>query len=107
MIDLSQLIHELSGLTMVPAWVEVVAKLAVPILAFVGAVYTALQYERAKRWRAGDLATTLMTQLETDDELAFVCRVLDWGVGPLIVPERYRPLLEDIPEDKKSPTPMQ
>jgi hypothetical protein len=107
MSDLCQLIQGFFQLPAVPAWIDVVNKLGVPSLALVGAVYTALQYLRAKRWRAGDLAVTLMAQLEADDELAFACRALDWGGGPLIVPERYRPLVEDLQEGKKNPTPME
>jgi hypothetical protein len=86
-------------LTEVLVWVEGAARLAVPAIALLGAVYTLLQYQRVKRWRAGDLAVT--------EELAFACRALDWGTGPLIVPERYRPLLERIPEGQKDPTPME
>jgi hypothetical protein len=53
------------------------------------------------------LAVALIAQLETDDELAFACRAIDWGVGPLVVPERYRALVEGIPEGKKNPTPAE
>jgi hypothetical protein len=97
----------MSQVIQVSVWVEVLSKLALPSIALVGAFYTARQYQRAKRWRAGDLAVTLITQLETDDELAFACRAIDWGVGPLVVPGRYRALLEQIPEGKKNPTPME
>jgi len=88
-------------------WVEAAAKFAIPVVAVVGASYTALQYGRSRRWRAGDLAASLISQLETDEELAFACRVLDWGVGPLIVPQRYRPLLETVPADPKNATPAE
>jgi hypothetical protein len=77
-----------------PVWIEVMSKLAVPSIALLGAVYTALQYGRAKRWKAGDLAVTLIGQLEKDEELTLACRAIDWGVGPLVVPQRYRALLE-------------
>jgi hypothetical protein len=98
---------EPSQLAELPSLVDQFSKLAVPVIAFLGAIYTARQYWRAQRWRGGDLAASLVSQLETDDELAFACRVLDWGVGPLIVPERYRPLLEKIPEGTKNPTPTE
>lgn len=63
------------------------------LVGFSGAIYTARQYERTKRVRAVDLAISLVGQLDTLPELAFACQALDWGVGPLIVPERYRALL--------------
>ena len=63
-------------------------------MAFAGAIYTALQYQRAKRARALDLSISFISQLDTVPELSFACQALDWGVGPMIVPERYRPLLE-------------
>jgi hypothetical protein len=78
----------------VPVWIEVMSKLAVPSIALLGAVYTALQYGRAKRCKAGDLAVTLIGQLEKDEELTLACRAIDWGAGPLVVPQRYRALLE-------------
>jgi hypothetical protein len=39
----------------------------------------------------GDLAAALMQKLESDEELAFACQALDWGTGPIMVPERYGP----------------
>jgi len=69
-----------------------------------GAVVAWRQYRRAHAWRAGDLASSLMSRLTSDEELAFACHVLDWGVGPVIVPTRYRALLEsESSEPKKSP----
>lgn len=98
---------EPSQLAQLPSFIEEFSKLAVPAIALLGAIYTVRQYWRAQRWRAGDLAFTLVSQLETDDELAFACRVIDWGVGPLIVPKRYRPLLEKVATDTKNPTPIE
>lgn len=96
-----------SQIASVPIWVETLSKLAIPAIAFVGAIYTVRQFQRARRWRAGDLAVAMISQLETDDELAFACRAIDWGVGPLIVPKRYRVLVESKPEDEKNPTPAE
>ncbi|WP_439923637.1 hypothetical protein [Nitrobacter sp. JJSN] len=96
-----------SQVCQLPIWFEAISKLAIPSIAIVGAIYTALQFQRAKRWRAGDLAITLIAQLETDEELAFACRAIDWGLGPLVVPERYRPLVENVPAGKKDPNPTE
>lgn len=80
-------------MTDVPQWVEILNKLAVPAIAGVSTFYVYLQYRRAKGWKSSDLAAGLVKQLESDKELAFACRALDWGVGPLLVPEYYRPLI--------------
>lgn len=74
---------------------DIINKLAMPAIALVSAIYVLLQYRRGARWKASDLASSLLQQLRSDPELAFACHVLDWGAGPLIVPERYRAILEN------------
>ena len=71
------------------------------LIAGFGAVYVYRQYRRAQEWRRGDLAATLIERLESDEELAFACQSLDWGIGPIMVPERYRPLMKrfDMPHE--------
>lgn len=69
-----------------------VAAASAMIAAF-GAIYVYRQYQRAQEWRKGDLAAALMERLESDQELAFACQALDWGIGPILVPDRYRPLM--------------
>lgn len=76
----------------VPIWVEMLNKLATPSIAAVSALYVYLQYKRAQRWKANELAANLLGKLETDPALSLACQALDWGVGPLLIPERYRPL---------------
>ena len=76
----------------VPTWVEIVSKLATPGIGAISAFYVFLQYKRAQRWKATDLAATLLERLHTDQALALACQALDWGVGPLIIPDQYRPL---------------
>jgi len=66
------------------------------VIAAIGAVYVYRQYRRAQEWRKGDLAAALMERLESDEELAFACQALDWGTGPIMVPERYRPLMKQF-----------
>lgn len=75
-----------------PAWVEIVNKLASPGIAAISVFYVYLQYRRAQRWKATDLAATILDKLNTDQALALACQALDWGVGPLIIPEQYKPL---------------
>lgn len=66
-----------------------------------GALYVYQQYRRTREWRKGDLAAALIERLESDAELAFACQALDWGTGPIMVPERYRPLMKrfDMPHE--------
>jgi hypothetical protein len=85
-------------------WAAATAKAAVPAIALAGALYTALQFRRAKRWRASDLAAKLFADLTTDDELAFACQAIDWSEGPLIIPVRYRPIMMTVPSNPNSPT---
>lgn len=75
-----------------PVWVEILNKLATPTIAAVSAFYVYLQYRRAQRWKATDLAASLLAKLETDPCLSLAMQALDWGVGPLLIPERYQPL---------------
>jgi len=74
----------------VPVWVDIVDKLVTPAIAAISAAYAYLQYRRAKRWKASDLAIHLVGELDRDPALALACQALDWGVGPLLVPERYQ-----------------
>jgi hypothetical protein len=76
----------------VSSWIEIVSKLAPPGIGAVSAIYVFLQYRRSQRWKATDLAAALLEQLRTDQALALACQALDWGVGPLIIPDQYRPL---------------
>jgi hypothetical protein len=77
-------------------WAEVISKLATPIIGTVSAFYVYLQYQRAQKWKANDLAQTLLQKLDSDQCLTLA---LDWGVGPLIIPEQYRPLFS--PNEKE------
>jgi hypothetical protein len=104
---MSSLYDQISGSPETLFWLNAVARAAVPSIALVGAVYTAWQYRRAQRWRAGDLAAQVVGRLSTDDKLLFACQALDWGTGPLIVPARYRPLMSSKPRDPAHPTPRE
>ncbi len=73
--------------TLTRAWIEIVSKLAPSLIAAISATYVYLQYKRAQRWKASDLAAALMERITTDQTLALACQALDWGVGPLIIPD--------------------
>ncbi len=53
-----------------------------------------MEYVRIGRWKKAELAATQLAALIEDDVLAFACHALDWGIGPIMVPVRYRVLLD-------------
>ena len=73
----------------VPDYVEWIEKLGTGLGASIAALTAALtvryvrkEHERAKIWRANELAAVWLEKLASDQELAFACHALDWGVGP-------------------------
>jgi hypothetical protein len=53
------------------------------------------QNKDAERWPRTKFAALLIERLSKDEELALCARALDWGVGPLIVPAKYRVLFSE------------
>ncbi|MGO8377711.1 hypothetical protein ACC745_18640 [Rhizobium ruizarguesonis] len=53
------------------------------------------QHRAAENWKRLEFASALVERLTNDEELAFCTRALDWGVGPLIVPQKHRVLFRD------------
>jgi hypothetical protein len=80
-----------------PEWVETISKLGSLGIAIVGAIYAWWQYRQNKRGKEVDLAQSILNRLNSDDEIFLACQALDWGVGPLIVPARYRALFQTDP----------
>jgi hypothetical protein len=62
-------------------------------VAGVAALVALIEYGAAQRWKRAEFAISQIRLLAQDPTLAFCCRAIDWGVGPLIVPDRYRDLL--------------
>jgi hypothetical protein len=50
---------------------------------------------KAVRWKRAELANSYLKDLNTNEELVFACRALDWNGGRLVVPANLRPLLSD------------
>jgi hypothetical protein len=48
------------------------------------------QYLKSERWKRAEFAIAQMRTLSTDDTFSFCCRAIDWGVGPLPIPQKYR-----------------
>lgn len=50
------------------------------------------EHRANEHWKRTEFARTLLEKFTTDDELAFCARALDWGVGPLVIPQKHRVL---------------
>jgi hypothetical protein len=74
---------------MASPWIEA-GTLGVAAIAGIRAL---IEYVRVGRWKRAELASMQVAALVENDELAFACQALDWGVGPIIVPKRFRSLL--------------
>ena len=62
-------------------------------LAAVGAgIFGLNQYSKAERWKRAEFTIAQIRLLSEDATLAFCCRAIDWGAGPLIIPMKYREL---------------
>jgi hypothetical protein len=69
-----------------------IGAMAAGAAAIVGGFIGLKQFLKAERWRRAEFAITQVERLSKDDALAFCCYAIDWGVGPLIIPEKYRAL---------------
>lgn len=48
---------------------------------------------KAVQWKRAELASTYLKELNSNEELVFACRSLEWTGGRLVVPERLVPLM--------------
>ena len=81
---------------------DVSIEIGATLTALIGAIAAAvglIQYRKAEAWKRAEFTGQLFEQLASDDELAFACRSLDWGVGPLITPQKYRVLFSGNKSD--------
>jgi hypothetical protein len=69
-----------------------VGAVSTAIVAAVAALAGLAQYRKAEAWKRAQFTAGFLKQLSTDEELIFACKAIDWGLGPLIIPEKYRPL---------------
>jgi hypothetical protein len=53
------------------------------------------QYYKSERWKRAEFAIQQVAALSTDSTFSFCCRAIDWGVGPLIIPDKYRALFRE------------
>ncbi|AYG66125.1 hypothetical protein [Rhizobium sp. CCGE531] len=80
-----------------PDWISAAGGLLGGLGTAGGVIYAARQIQlgrheqqRDEQWRRTEFARGLIDRLSSDDELVFCTRALEWGVGPLIIPEKYR-----------------
>lgn len=50
------------------------------------------QYLRAERWKRAEFSIAQTSRIWNDETIAFCCCAIDWGVGPLIIPAKFRSL---------------
>jgi hypothetical protein len=84
-----------------PDWISAVGGILGGIGTAGGLIYAARQIQLARheqqrdeQWRRTEFARGLVDQLSSNDELVFCTRALEWGVGPLIIPEKHRVLFK-------------
>ena len=73
---------------------ELIAIITV-LLAAIGGALALFNAWKAILWKRAELASSYMKELNSNAELVFACRALDWNGGRLVVPEQLRPLLLD------------
>lgn len=77
--------------------------LPIELTAEIGAIATSLvaataglaglvQYTKSERWKRAEFAVRQVQSLSLDPVFSFCCKAIDWGVGPLIIPEKYKVL---------------
>lgn len=80
--------------------IEVGATIAA-VVAAVGGLAALWQYVLAARWKRAEFSVAQVRLLATEPTLAFCCRAIDWGVGPLIIPEKYRVMFPSQPPEAR------
>lgn len=66
---------------------------AVAALAAIFAGWVALnQYLKTERWKRAEFSIAQTSRIWNDETIAFCCCAIDWGIGPLIIPAKFRSL---------------
>lgn len=77
-----------SEITVFIAWVGA----AVGVLGGAIALFNA---HKAVQWKKAELANSYLKEINSNQELIFACRSLDWFSGRLVVPDQLCPLVPD------------
>ena len=78
-----------------PLWIDEVSKLLPAITGSIGIVVGGTTLLKSLLWKRAELASGYLKELNTNSELVFACRCLDWQAGALVVPDSLAPLLRD------------
>jgi hypothetical protein len=73
-----------------PDEISAISNAVTAVVAVSAGWFAIREYRRSGRWKAAELAAGHLQRLGTDERLVFACHALDWGVGPIRVPEEYR-----------------
>lgn len=57
-----------------------------------------ISYLKSVAWKKAELAAGYIKELQSNEELVFACRALDWNGGKLVVPTSLLPLLSEKPK---------
>lgn len=63
--------------------------------AVVGGIVALLNYRRSVQWKRAELANNYLKDFNSNAELVFAGRCLDWFVGKLALPENLRAYMPD------------
>lgn len=72
---------------------EVTLELGAASAAIIAAVagWVALQqYLKTERWKRAEFSIAQTSKIWNDETIAFCCCAIDWGLGPLIIPSKFR-----------------
>lgn len=50
---------------------------------------------KSVQWKRAELASSYLKELNSNPELVFACRCLDWQGGKMVIPDQLRPLIGD------------
>lgn len=68
------------------------------LTAVIGGMIAFFNYRRSVAWKKAELASSYVKELNSNQELVFACRALDWYAGLLVLPESFQPLWNGKPE---------
>jgi hypothetical protein len=66
-----------------------------PIVGIFGLIFGLYQYFIAQKWKRAEFAAKELEKLSSDPELELCCKLLDWSVREVAVPEKYKLLAEE------------
>jgi hypothetical protein len=78
-----------------PAWPQTLIAAIAAFGGICGGVIAFRNYGKAVLWKRAEFASSQLKELNTNEELVFACRSLDWNGGLLVVPDKLRALVSN------------